>query len=116
MTIALNTYSKRPDPWQESALVAIDGYAQLAAAAVRLQLQTASLEESIAGLYSALETAEIVERAVGAIMQCNRCSADEARELITSTCHERNVTERDVAETLLTALTSPGSIGPIPTP
>lgn len=108
IAIALNTYSTKPDPWNESVLVALDGYAQLVATAVGLHLQTTVLEEQVAGLYAALDTAQIIERAVGAIMYCNSCTADEARDLITTACHERNVTERHVAETLLAALISPG--------
>jgi len=104
VAVALNLYSRAPDPWTPELLTAADSYAQLVAAAVRLRLELAELEDSTAGFYRDMSDAVATERAVGAIMQTNQCSAEEARRIIDSASRHRNVSPREVAEHLLRAL------------
>lgn len=104
VAVALNLYSRTPDPWTPELLTAADSYAQLVAAAVRLRLELAELEDSTAGFYRDMSDAVATERAVGAIMQTNQCSAEEARRIIDSASRHRNVSPREVAEHLLRAL------------
>lgn len=77
VAVALNLYSRTPDPWTPELLTAADSFAQLVASAVRLRLELAELEDSTAGFYRDMSDAVATERAVGAIMQTNQCSADE---------------------------------------
>ncbi|MCR1983007.1 ANTAR domain-containing protein [Cellulosimicrobium cellulans] len=104
VAVALNLYSRAPDPWTPELLTAADAFAQLVASAVGLRLELAALEDSTAGFYRDMSDAVATERAVGAIMQTNRCSADEARRIIDSASRHRNVSPREVAESLLRAL------------
>ncbi len=104
VAVALNVYSRAPDPWTPELLTAADAFAQLVASAVGLRLELAALEDSTAGFYRDMSDAVATERAVGAIMQTNRCSADEARRVIDSASRHRNVSPREVAESLLRAL------------
>ncbi|MFI2488720.1 ANTAR domain-containing protein [Promicromonospora kroppenstedtii] len=104
VAVALNLYSRAPDPWNNELLTAADGYAQLAASVVALNLELAELEDATAGLYRQLSDAAAVERAVGAVMHSNDTSESEARRIIESASKNRNVTQRDVAETILRAL------------
>lgn len=104
VAVALNLYSRTPDPWTAELLTAADSFAQLVASAVRLRLELAELEDSTAGFYRDMSDAVATERAVGAIMQTNQCSADEARRIIDSASRHRNVSPREVAEQLLRAL------------
>jgi hypothetical protein len=104
VAVALNLYSRTPDPWTPELLTAADSYAQLAASAVRLRLELADLEDSTAGFYRDMSDTVATERAVGAIMQTNRCTAEEARRIIDSASRHRNVSPREIAEALLRAL------------
>lgn len=104
VAVALNLYSRAPDPWTNELLTAADGYAQLASAMVALHLELAELEDATVGLYHQLSDTAAVERAVGAIMHSNDTSESEARRIIESASKHRNVTQRDVAETILRAL------------
>jgi len=104
VAVALNLYSRSPDPWTRELLTAADGYAQLAASVVGLNLQLAELEDATAGLYRQLSDTAAVERAVGAVMHSNDTSESEARRIIDSASKHRNVTRREVAETILRAL------------
>ncbi|MGN7701447.1 ANTAR domain-containing protein [Cellulosimicrobium sp. 22601] len=104
VAVALNLYSRTPDPWTPELLAAADSYAQLVASAVRLRLELAELEDATAGFYRDMSDAVATERAVGAIMQTNQCSAEEARRIIDSASRHRNVSPREVAEQLLRAL------------
>jgi ANTAR domain len=107
VAVALNLYSRRPDPWTPSLLAAADSYAQLLAASVRLRLEAADLEDAVAGFYRHMSDAVVVERAVGAIMQTNRCTQEQARQVVDSAARHRGISERDVAEAVLRTLAVP---------
>jgi hypothetical protein len=109
VAIALNLYSRDGDPWEPKLLTAADSYAQLIASTVSLRLQVADLEDSAAGLYGRMSDAAAEERAIGAIMQANRCSDEEARRIIETASRNRNVSRREVAETVLRAMLYPES-------
>ncbi|MCK0118246.1 GAF and ANTAR domain-containing protein [Isoptericola sp. S6320L] len=104
LAVALNLYSRSPDPWTPEVLTAADGYAQLIASMVRVRLQLAEIEDAAAGLYRNMGDALVAERAVGAIMQTNGCSEDQARHILESASKHRSVDRREVAETILRAL------------
>jgi hypothetical protein len=109
VAIALNLYSRDGDPWNPRLLTAADSYAQLIASTMSLRLQVAELEDSAAGLYRRMTDAAAEERAVGAVMQANRCSEEEARHIIETASRNRNVSRRDVAETVIRAMLYPES-------
>lgn len=104
LSIALNLYSRTVDRWDWPLQRAAEAYAELVASAVRLQLRFADLDESAAGVLQSMSDRVAVEQAVGAIMEANGCSADEARRVLASASDNRNVAEREVAETILRAL------------
>lgn len=104
IAVALNLYSRSPDPWTAELLTAADGYAQITAAMVRLHLGLAELEDGAIGYYRQMSDTITIERAIGAIMQTNDCGELEARKILESASLHRNVSQREVAETLLRAL------------
>ncbi len=108
VAVALNLYSRAADPWKPELLTAADGYAQLLASAVRLQLEVARLEDTATGFYRDMADTMVAERAVGAIMHTNGCTQDEAYHILETASRHRNVARRDVAETILRALVPPG--------
>lgn len=107
VAVALNLYSRVSDPWTSELLTAGDSYAQLTASAVRLRLELAELEDATVGLYRRMSDSIAVERAVGAIMQANQCTEEEARRILDSATRHRKVSRRDVAETILRAMVVP---------
>ncbi|WP_275002342.1 GAF and ANTAR domain-containing protein [Promicromonospora iranensis] len=104
VALALNLYSRSPDPWTPELLTAAEGYAQLGAAMVRLHLGLAELDDGAAGYYSQMSDTVTIERAIGAIMQTNDCTEPEARKILESASLHRNVAQHEVAETILRAL------------
>lgn len=104
MSLAINVYSRVDVEWTEEILQVIEAYAELAAAAVRLHLELARVGEDLPDDDAPEDDAGIVERAVGAIMHANGCTADEARGLIESSASNSELTQRAVATTILGAL------------
>jgi hypothetical protein len=104
IAVAINLYSRTPDPWTKELVTAADGYAQLAASMVQLHLRLAEFEDATAGLYHQMSDLSAIERAVGAIMYANDCTDLEARRILESASRNRNVSQREVAETILRTL------------
>lgn len=102
--IALNLYSELADPWLPSFMTAGTSYAALIASAVRMQIELTGIDDDYAGRYALLDDETVIDWAVGAVTECNGCSTEEARAILTSACGRRNVTLREVAETVLRAL------------
>jgi GAF domain-containing protein len=100
----LNVYSRASVEWSASEVETAQACARLVAAAVRLHLQFADLEDAAAGLYRTMADAVVVDQAVGALMENNGCSRDEAHQVLRSASQRRGVSERDVAESFLRAL------------
>ena len=102
-TLALSLYSRSGDPWDAGLLLAADAYAQLVAALACARLQNTKPDAS-ARLHRHLSDSSTIERAVGAIMHTNRCTADEAHRILESASVSRNQSRREVAEAILKAL------------
>ena len=100
--LALTLYSRAADPWDPGLLVAADGYAQLAAAHARAL--AAGPGHVPARRHEELADAVLVERAVGAIMHTNGCSAEEAHRILGSASSNRNVSRSEAARRILQAL------------
>jgi hypothetical protein len=104
VAVALNLYSRVPGGWPEDLPGIADAYAHLVAAGVRLHLQFAEVDEAAVGLYRSMSDAVAVEQAVGAIMETNGGTQDDARAVLRSTADRRGVDVRVVAESILRAL------------
>ena len=111
IVIALNLYSRAPAAWDERVVRSADSYARLIASGVRLQLELADLEDAAGAFFRTMSETMTVERAVGAIIQMNDCSEPQARELLASAAAEREVDEREIAETILRSLVVGGRGG-----
>ncbi|GAA4724929.1 ANTAR domain-containing protein [Promicromonospora umidemergens] len=110
--VALTLYSCSPDRWTPELITAADGYTQLAAAMVRLHLELADTEGETAGSNPTMADTVATERAVGAIMNNNDGTEREARQILESASHHRNVSRREVAETVLRALVASDATPP----
>ncbi|WP_069386031.1 ANTAR domain-containing protein [Cellulosimicrobium cellulans] len=107
VAVALNLYAREGDPWDAKLLTATDSYVQLIASAIGLRLEVAELEDSAADLYRRMSDTVAEERAIGALMQSNRCTEEEARRILETASRKRDVSRREVAETLLKAMLYP---------
>ena len=106
--LALNVYSWAHGDWPASEVETADACAELIAAGVRLHLEFTDVEDAAAGLYRAMADSVAVEKAVGAVMEANDCSAEEARALLRWAAQHRGVDERSVAESILRSLAMGG--------
>ena len=76
--IALNLYSERVDPWDRSALVRADAYAQQMAATIALCLEVADLSQAVTDLRELSGLQETLDRAIGVTMARRGCTAEHA--------------------------------------
>jgi len=108
--VALNLYAKAAGPWGERTLREADEYARRIAHAISLRVHLSNGPTPPAegvGPEPAHRAAgpTVVEEAIGAVMHCNGCSADEALHILVSASRHRNVGLDEVAGTVLQALT-----------
>jgi hypothetical protein len=106
VSLALNLYSRSSGPW-DARLVQAAG-----ASAVNLQLAFSDLDDAAGTLAHGTSEDEMVQRAVGAVMQTNGCSQDAAGELLRSAARRQGIPESEIARTVLRSLatTSTGDI------
>lgn len=112
ITVAVNLYSRSPAPWTPERVAAAESYAQLGAAMVRVHLGLAELDDAAAGYFRHMSDMVVTERAIGAIMQANDCPEHVARYILESAWMHRDVSAREVAETILRTLVT--SVEPLP--
>jgi hypothetical protein len=104
VSLALNLYSRSAGPWDERLVHAAGAYSALIASAVNLQLAFSDLDDAAGTLAHGTSEDEMVQRAIGAVMQTNGCSQDEAAELLRSASRRGGVPESEVARTVLRSL------------
>jgi hypothetical protein len=104
LALTLNLYSRAPDEWPTKVIDTADACAGLIAAGVRLHLEFAQVEDAVAGLYRTMSDAFAVEEAVGAVMEANDFSDEQARELLRSAAEQQGVGQRSIAESILRSL------------
>jgi hypothetical protein len=107
--IALNLYSESVDPWDPDTLLRADGFAQDVARTVGLCLRVADLSRQVDDMRHALTARDLLNRAVGAVMATQGCSADEALEQLRRTAADHNLDVVDVARAAIDDAT--GSAG-----
>ncbi|MDQ0755145.1 GAF domain-containing protein [Arthrobacter sp. B3I4] len=101
---ALNLYSHRPHRFDEPARELAGTFVNQTSMAVRLAVRFAHFSETATDLKATLETRTGIDVAVGIIMAQNRCSQDEAFELLKAASSARNVKLNVVAAGIVDAL------------
>ncbi len=109
VSVALNLYSRAGGRWESRLVGAAEAYSRLIAAAVRLQLEFADVDDAAGALLRDTSGATLIDQAVGAVMETNGCSEAAARELLRSAAGRREITEREVATTVLRSLVAVGT-------
>ena len=105
--VAFNLYSEDLGPWPVTMVTAAGSYAELLAAMVRLQVELTGVDDAVDRRYADLPDSTVVAWAVGAVMECNRCSAEEALHTVTAAGLRGGRSERETSESILRALAPP---------
>jgi hypothetical protein len=100
--VALNLYSGSTGPWGERALRDADESARRIAHAISLRVHLSGAPTP--SVEPVPTSPSVVEEAVGAVMHCNGCTAQEAMHILVSASRHRNVGLEEVAGTVLQAL------------
>ena len=101
---ALNLYSHRPGRFDARALELARDFVGQTSMALRLAVKFAHSSETAANLRATLETRTGIDVAVGIIMAQNRCSQDEAFEMLKAASSARNIKLQAVAAGVLESL------------
>lgn len=101
---ALNLYSHRPGRFDDRATELARDFVHQTSMALRLAVRFAHSSDTAADLKATLETRTVIDVAVGIIMAQNRCSQDEAFELLKSASSARNVKLHVVAAGVVESL------------
>jgi hypothetical protein len=109
--IALNLYSERVDPWDRSALVRADAYAQQMAATIALCLEVADLSRAVTDLRQLSALQETLDRAIGVTMARRGCTAEEALASLRDEALARGAELSEVATGVLRGVTDRPATG-----
>jgi GAF domain-containing protein len=101
---ALNIYATRPHAFGEQEQLDARRFAAEASRALALAVRMAERTEMSEHLQKALASRAVIDQALGVVMSQNRCTADEAFEMLRTISQNRNVKLRDVAGGIVAAV------------
>ncbi|WP_159700038.1 GAF and ANTAR domain-containing protein [Arthrobacter sp. 18067] len=97
----LNLYSDRPNTFDQAAVQRANDYVEQASKGMRLAVLIAQHSQTAANLRAAMESRTVIDVATGIIIAQNRCTQEEAIELIKRASSNRNVKLRVVAQAIV---------------
>ncbi|WP_333779143.1 GAF and ANTAR domain-containing protein, partial [Streptomyces sp. IBSBF 3136] len=101
---ALNFYAADPNAFTEGERHALALIAAQAGGGIALAQRLSDTEDFTRELQSALASRRVIDQAIGSVMQQNRCTEQEAFDLLRRLSQETNLKLRDVCTRLLTEL------------
>jgi GAF domain-containing protein len=101
---ALNVYATAPHAFGAHEQEIGARFADEASRALALALRMAEHSEMSVHLQNALASRAVIDQALGVVMGQNRCTADEAFEVLRTASQNRNVKLRDIAAEIVTAV------------
>ncbi|MFJ5700488.1 GAF and ANTAR domain-containing protein [Arthrobacter sp. NPDC093139] len=101
---ALNLYSHRPGRFEGRVLDLAEDFVTQTSMALRLAVRFAHYSEAAANLKATLESRTVIDVAVGVIMAQNRCSQEEAFQLLKAASSTRNIKLHSVATAIVDSL------------
>lgn len=102
--VTLVLYSQRESRFERQILERAEDFVGQTSLALRLALRFAHYSEAAADLRATLESRTVIDMAVGIIMAQNRCSQQEAFELLKTASSTRNSKLHKVAAAVVNAL------------
>ncbi|MFB0834676.1 GAF and ANTAR domain-containing protein [Arthrobacter halodurans] len=93
----LNLYAGRLGVFDEDAVRAVQRVASHASKALRLAVRMALHREEAEGRKAAMESRTIIDMAVGVLIGQNRCSQEDAVQIMKRAASHRNLKLRDIA-------------------
>lgn len=97
----LNLYSEHPNAFDQAAVQRANDYVEQASKGMRLAVLIAQHSQTAANLRAAMESRTVIDIATGIIIAQNRCTQEEAIELIKKASSNRNVKLRVVAQAIV---------------
>jgi GAF domain-containing protein len=101
---ALNIYATTPRAFGPGEQLVARRFADETSRALALAVRLAERTEMSAHLQAALASRAVIDQAISIIMGQNRCTTDEAFEVLRSISQNRNVKLRDIAADMVTAV------------
>jgi GAF domain-containing protein len=98
---AVNLYAREPGVFTLDVVDRVEQYAAEAAGTLQLALQLAAQKDTAANLQAAMESRTNIDIAVGIIIAQNRCSQDEAIDILRRASSHQNIKLRTLAEQLV---------------
>lgn len=96
-------YSSRPSSFTDEHRCAAERFAAAGATSVGLALRLARLRDRADHLAAAMESRTTIDLAAGVMMAQNRCSQEEAIEILRAASSARNMKLRELARNVLTS-------------
>jgi GAF domain-containing protein len=98
---AVNLYAREPQAFSPDIVKTVEEFAAEAASTLQLALQLATYRDAAANLQSAMESRTNIDIAVGIIIAQNRCTQEEAIQILRRASSHQNVKLRTLAEQLV---------------
>lgn len=98
---ALNIYADQRHAYDQAAIEDVRREVALASSALRLAVRLATHRETEGDLVAALESRTTIDLAAGIVMAQNRCTQQEAVEILKTVSNHRNVKLRELAAELV---------------
>lgn len=103
---ALNFFASSTGVFSAEVVAEAAGFADLAGRALRLAVRIGAVQARAEDLHAAMEHRTSIDLACGVVMAQNRCSQDEAMDILTRVSSNRNQKLRDVAAGVLKNVTA----------
>jgi hypothetical protein len=100
----LNVYSDQPDKYDDAAIEQVQREVLTASKALRLAIRMAHYQDREAHMNAAMHSRTTIDLAVGIIMGQNKCSQDDAFNVLKTASSSRNVKIRDLAASIVTGI------------
>ncbi|WP_299166902.1 GAF and ANTAR domain-containing protein [uncultured Arthrobacter sp.] len=98
---ALNFYAQEPNTFTPDVVETAEAYAAQAAKALQLAVRVAAQTDRANDLEAAMRSRTTIDLAAGIIMAQNRCTQEEAIEILHRASSQQNVKLREIAERIV---------------
>lgn len=107
----MNLYSGCSNGFTAEDISTAEAFVNQAASSLRLVLRIAQLSEARTDLAMAMQSRTVIDMAIGAVMAENKCTRDVAFKVLSDASSSRNIKLRDVAATVIAAISGEQQIG-----